>query len=237
VKFHNNEDYKLFLLEVEDGESALRVSESTTPSVPSELLELFIKRRKKDVKRVKDLRRSREAKSNWRHNRSKYKKGIKKFHKSTKGKRFHRSLGRFLATRDFKSSMKESLETISVDILMEAAKALSSLKTHLIIETYYYQTLEDQVELELLFEAIVPTMANFDRYILDPSISLEESDLDLLTCLVERNSLTKELILEYGEENSDSIKDQVDSLLIEVHQSPQNFINLESIKLNFNKKS
>ena len=60
----------------------------------------FIKKRRGLVSRLKDMQKSGKTKAQWRTGRWKIMRGIKRFHRSTEGKRFHRQLGRFLATRD-----------------------------------------------------------------------------------------------------------------------------------------
>ena len=67
------------------------------PSDPIQFREFTIQRDRK-IKRVKDRKKSRAQQKNFKKNRREYMKGIKRFHKSSKGKRFHRNLGRFLAT-------------------------------------------------------------------------------------------------------------------------------------------
>jgi len=66
--------------------------------------ELFVKKRDIELG-LTDFERSRRQRENWWRNRWKYMKGIRRFHRSTAGKAFHRSLGRFLATREFEGSL------------------------------------------------------------------------------------------------------------------------------------
>jgi len=97
----------------------------------------------KDLK--KSFRRSQVQKHNWRAYRYRYMKGIKAFHRSTRGKRFHRWLSRYLALKyrpGYHMSYKKH----------EAIKALSSLITHLAIEADYYHPLMEHVEILLMIE-------------------------------------------------------------------------------------
>ena len=75
----------------------------------------------------KNLRRSVAAKNSWRFAKDMYVKGIRKFHNSTAGKSFHRNLARYNQTRT-EGVLRDD------DVLM-IAKGISSLVTHLIIET------------------------------------------------------------------------------------------------------
>ena len=84
--------------------------------------------------RIKDSRKSSNAKHNWRTNRGNYMGAIKKWTKSTAGKRFHRQLGFFNQFKNKNTSWRgESLDD-SVD---EAIVAIMSMRTHLMIETRY----------------------------------------------------------------------------------------------------
>ena len=137
ILFHNEQDKSLFLLEV--GKSPL------SQDSPDDH-KLFIKRRSMITPLLKDFRRSQGAKSSWNANRFSMMTGIKKFHRSIAGLKQHRQLGRFLATRPERS--------MSGIFLGRNTKSRRSLLEQLIHESYYYHSLIDQVELELLIEAI-----------------------------------------------------------------------------------
>lgn len=100
------------------------------------------------LKPLVDFRRSQSAKAAWRANRPKYLAGIKTWHKSTKGKRFHRALGRFLATRVMSHGAATEAWHIASDNLYEFVEAVSSMVTHMMIECRYYHDANDQVYLE-----------------------------------------------------------------------------------------
>lgn len=127
--------------------------------------EYVIKRRKLEVGLV-DAERSRLQKQNWREKRWKYLKGIRKFHRSTKGKKFHRALGRFLATREFEGSLKnyqserdsarkvdrgdrvgewfEKVNLMGIEECREFLIGASSTLTHALIELRYYEPSMDE---------------------------------------------------------------------------------------------
>lgn len=107
----------------------------------------FIRKRHGLIKRVKDRQRSRETKKQWRHNRWKILKGIKRFHKSTQGKRFHRQLGRFLALRDFKGPLAYREAR---DLVMP----ISSVLTHAFLEQDYFMPLSEQINYELFCDEV-----------------------------------------------------------------------------------
>lgn len=68
-------------------------------------------------------------------------KGIKRFHKSTDGKKFHRDLGRFLATRNLSGLKYHEAKTLILP--------LTSTLTHVFLETEYYLPLGEHVDYEV----------------------------------------------------------------------------------------
>jgi len=110
MKFKNEQDSIMF--------EALEFSEET------------IRKKLQIVKKSIDRKKSRDMKNNWRRNKHQLKKGIKKWHQSTQGKRFHRALGRFNSLRESKGG---------IDAVTEALFGLNSIETHLILELKYYE--------------------------------------------------------------------------------------------------
>lgn len=157
MKFKSILDKQKFLLEIERLDLLENLTEDWVPS--KELLELLLKKRKDLVGKLKNFRKKQAGKENWRKNRYKLMKGIKAFHKSTKGKRFHRSLGTFLATRDFTNQ--------SLVRRTESLKAISSLKTHLFIEGEYYKSLIDEVDFQETLETILPVINDVEKCLLE----------------------------------------------------------------------
>ena len=120
------------------------------------LNEKAIRKKLQIVKKSIDRKKSRDMKTQWRRNKAKFLKGIKKWSKSTKGKRFHRALGRFNALRE---NIEEQGDVIFINFneVTDALFALSSIETHLYLELQYYEkdieTLSEFLEIvELFFE-------------------------------------------------------------------------------------
>jgi len=97
-------------------------------------------------KKPKDLAAARNSKNNWRRNKNNIIKGMKKWHDSTDGKRFHRALGRFNSLREsaainqyYKDLSAGNDITISYDNTTDGLLALSSIETHLLLELQYYE--------------------------------------------------------------------------------------------------
>jgi hypothetical protein len=95
-----------------------------------EMNEKVIRKKLQLVKKSIDRKKSRDMKNNWRRNKQKFIKGLKKWHQSTQGKRFHRALGRFNALRENYNSL---------DTITDALFGLNSIETHLILELKYYE--------------------------------------------------------------------------------------------------
>jgi hypothetical protein len=162
--------------------------------IPEEVSEAFIKRRKKLVFGLKDFRRSQDAKASWRKNRYKILKGIKSWHKSTAGKRFHRNLGRFLSTRIFRPK-NESFDKY------ETLKAVSSLRTHLYIEGEYYSSLDEQVDYERFVEYAQPLLIDTEVKLLEDRVEeITEDEIELLFRLVNLNPVFESLASFLNEE-------------------------------------
>lgn len=140
----------------------------------------FIKKRKLLVKRMKDRRKSGMTKAAWRKSRFKYMKGINRFHKSNKGKRFHRDLGRFLATRDLKS--------LSYSECQELVVPITSCLTHAYHELEWYKSIEEDVDYEIFLEEVYDEVLSMLVKLKSYNANLKE-DTEFLLRLCEANSL------------------------------------------------
>jgi hypothetical protein len=140
VKFRSDGDKILFLLEM-----GANLEKGIDIELDEQMLELFLKRRREKTFELKDFRKAQTQKHNWRTRKLKYLKGINRFHRSIAGKKFHRSLSRFLLTR-------ESYNRIDV------LKAASSLKTHLYLDFEYYRRLDEAIDYEIFTESLVETI-------------------------------------------------------------------------------
>jgi len=184
MKFKSTTDVKLFLIDAGRLDLIDSVDESYSPD--EELIEAFLKKRRQLVDKIKDFRKSQQAKQSWRQNRKKYMDGIRDFHKSTDGKRFHRNLARFLVSR----ISNEDFNTLEYTDLVETLKSLSSLPTHLLIDLSYYKTAESQATYEELLDESFPIIYKILNNMYYMNFKIEESDLDMLLRLVD----TKELV-------------------------------------------
>ena len=173
--FESLDDRNKFMIESELSFESVKIDETTELKFSVDEEAIILKRTEKK-KRLKDFRKSKLSKKSWRINRKKLEKGIKKFHRSTKGKRFHRALGRRLATREVVRQNSEMLEFLV---------GVQSLKTHLTIGTKYASSIDEEVDYLLFYESIVLTI-----------IKLEEKlSKSLISCNYNFNLTTEESVL------------------------------------------
>lgn len=189
MKFKNIDDKKMFLLEMSKIDMISQVCEEWEPT--TELIELFIGKRGELTKSIKDFRRSQATKSQWRQHRHKIMRGIKNFHRSTKGKQFHRSLGRFIATRFTGQSIfqkdppeRESDEALSVFDSLDTLKAISSLRTHIYIESEYFMPFSEYVEFLELSDELLESSFMVEKKLLRYDLVVDEKELDILARVI-----------------------------------------------------
>lgn len=198
MKFNSKEDAQLFLTEINRIDLISTVKEDFVPS--DEMIEEFIKRRKKLVPGLRNFRKSQQTKQQWRKNRFKMLRGIRRFHKSTKGKRFHRALGKFIATRDFSDKTllgkrkPNREEAYNFHEVSDILKLLSSIRTHTWIEFDYYLPLQEMVDWQIFAEEMVPEIDRIEVSLIRHGdvINLKE-ELDFLFRLCDEKVLFDEL--------------------------------------------
>lgn len=118
--------------------------------LPEEVVNLGISRIRKLITPLKDVRKSRAAKTSWKRHRHNFMAGIKRFHKSTEGKRFHRTLGNYLAIKDTAMGNLRTDRTRNEDL--ELLKSVNSALTHGVIELEYFEGLYENLEYEMFYE-------------------------------------------------------------------------------------
>jgi len=177
MKFLDAISAQQFVLEI--GQNSLLESVGVNFQPTDEMVELFIKKRKKEIGKIVDFRKSQDSKENWRKNRHKIGSGIRKFHRSTTGKRMHRNLGRFLATRESKDS----------DVF-EALTAISSAKSHAYLSMEYYMPFSEELEYRMFLLHMQPVLTSVESKLFSgtPEAITEEEE-DLLIRLCETNAL------------------------------------------------
>lgn len=192
MKFYDALDEKVFKQELE----SCSLSEAE-----------FIKKRKILIKGIKDRKKAEKSKSDWRSNRFKHMRGIKRFHKSTKGKRFHRDLGRFLATRELKGLAYGECQELVVPI--------TSCLTHSYFEFGWFMNIQDSVDYEIFAEEVYNEVLEMLAKLktIEPDMSDYE---EFLYRVVETNSLIQGFADRFSKskEEVEAIWDKVKSDLL-----------------------
>lgn len=186
MKFKSLQDKQLFLLEIGRIDIYSTIDESWTPT--PDLVEMYVKSRSGLISGLKDFRKSQNTKESWRKNRHKYMKGIKNFHRSTKGKRLHRAMSGYLINH-------ESYKDLTHPPVFETLKAINSLKTHLYIELEYYTPVNEYMELVEILENLIPCTNRVEQFLLQGNYDLLEEDKELLIRLTETDELLQALSL------------------------------------------
>jgi len=149
--------------------------------------EFLVKRGELELGLV-DWERSQRQKQNWKKYRWKYLKGIRNFHSSTVGKKFHRNLGRFLATRETETLLKayqrekeaerelRGLNLRKVQENLEFLIAVLSAGVHALIEERYYRaSVDEAVDYKLFLEELLGKMKEVLDWLFE---EVEEVDWD-----------------------------------------------------------
>jgi hypothetical protein len=129
--FRNDEEYELYLLE-KGGQDH----------------NLFIKRRSLHVNMLKDFNKSRRTSAQWTVHKNRFLSGMRKWHNSIEGRKFHRQLGRYNATRMYvpKDGLLSTRESIQGDLI--------NLRNFLLVELIHFNTVIEQVDIELMIEQL-----------------------------------------------------------------------------------
>lgn len=186
MKFKKAQDKEVFLRELKNYEypTYLSIDEEVEKTFDAQN---FITTKRKDfANRLKSFRRSQAQKSNWRSGRYKYLKGIREFSKSVEGKQFHRKLSRYLVGRGILKGQRQEKTTLNTTNneqleltrynLSDFLVALSSLRTHLLIETRYYQSLSDEVDYFVLLETLITKLNDVEKRVLESMMDYESFD-------------------------------------------------------------
>lgn len=144
LKFANVNDKKMFAIEesLVDYDQLDSISESDLTTICEDMMTLKERRdqRRRRKGRIRDHKRSRLMKMLWKSKRKDFMKGIRKFSKSMSGKRMHQKVGRNRKMGKYRP-------------ISEWYSSVSSLLTHLAIQTGYTSTINEEVEFEMILEA------------------------------------------------------------------------------------
>lgn len=193
MKFASKLDAQIFLSEIKVFDKIGDVDKDYTPTLDE--MKSFIKARTPLVKKLKNYRKSANAKANWRENRTKMMKGIKSFHKSTDGKRFHKRLGKFMATRLIRTKSNESNSEVFSGLLLKQGflKGLNTAKQHMLVSLEYFHQLQEQLELEeMIVDYALPYFHRIEHKIITGE-DLSESETIFLLDITEESCIIQKL--------------------------------------------
>lgn len=198
MKFLTTLDAQTFLLDIERFDKLDKVDENYRPTADE--IEEFLKKRTPLVRKIKDYRKSSAQKANWRANRQNMMKGIKAFHKSTNGKRFHKRLGRFLATRIFRKAESNDDGFKMLMTKQGVLKGINSAKQHLLVELEYFHQLGEQIELEeFLVDYAFPYFRVIENKVITDA-DLESDELVFLFDITDEKAIIQKLSEMLGKE-------------------------------------
>lgn len=144
LKFASELERKLFAIEEDlvPYDQLQSISESALNDICEDAMTLKERRdqRRRRKGRIKDHKRSRLMKKLWKSKRKDFLKGIRKFSKSMTGKRMHQKIGRNRKQGKYRN-------------ISEWYASLSSLLTHLAIQSGYTSTINEEAEAELILES------------------------------------------------------------------------------------
>lgn len=213
LKFHEDVDANLFLAEVHGKFNSDKIVDRNYEPTNEEI-QSFIKKRDHFFQ-LKNSKKSVVGKLSWAANRSKIMKGINRFHKSVEGKRFHKKLGRFLATRIIadKRPLQESVWDRN-----EYLTGLNSLKQHLTVELSYFHSVYEHVEIEeMVLNHALPMFQGLEQKVINQD-KLSDDEISFLADTIEQKEFVDNLASALGQ-SEDSTREWVNSIMQEVEQS------------------
>lgn len=186
LKFRSEKDRVAFLCE----SNRIDLLDADPETYIDQVDESFFKKQRARILGLVDFRRSQDTKMQWRQNRWSMMKGIHSFHRSIKGKRFHRNLGRFLATTLFEPKKLQTLSSLRYECL----KAISSAKTHMYIEATYYMSISEAVDHQILLDYSIPLLNSLEEKInLGDIDKITRDEFELVARLTETCEIEKAL--------------------------------------------
>lgn len=205
MRFRTDDCAKHFVTEVGRFDLIECVDKDWEPN--EDMQEDLIKKRRPVFNTLKSHFRSSASKSSWRANRTNIMRGIKAFHRSTAGKRFHKDMGRFLVRKIFSPltqyrNQKAKMVSLSITEKADVLKAISSMKTHIIIESGFYQGIYEQYGLDWMVKEGSSLLNSIEEDILQDN-PITDDLFELLVDMTESTSLINSLANEYGVKNKE----------------------------------
>lgn len=186
MKFLDKHELNLFF--IESGNFQKINSEEVEFEPDSEMLEgIFIKRQDRKAS-LPSFRKSQDTEGQWRGMRYKMLSGIRRFHKSTEGKRQHRAMARFLANREIRPSIKDQ----SILSMQERSLLITELDNFVQdlsdFHEKYFHPIDDYFDLFTIRQSIVNMCEGIISNLISP-LPLNDDQNDFIEFLVEEDNL------------------------------------------------
>jgi hypothetical protein len=186
MKFLDKHELNLFF--IESGNFQKINSEEVEFEPDSEMLEgIFIKRQDRKAS-LPSFRKSQDTEGQWRGMRYKMLSGIRRFHRSTEGKRQHRAMARFLANREIRPSIKDQ----SILSMQERSLLITELDTFVQdlsdFHEKYFHPIDDYFDLFTIRQSIVNMCEGIISNLISP-LPLNDDQNDFIEFLVEEDNL------------------------------------------------
>lgn len=182
--------------------------------IDKSLVEVFFDKRKPLISGLKDMRKSRLQKAEWIKHRWKILKGIKKFHRSIEGKKLHRNISSMLTSGFFRPLKKTFEDLVSNRSLL---KSISSVKTHLYIESEYYRSINEEIEFSEFFEYAVSCLGDIEQSLFNNK-EITKDQYEFLLRIVDKKQFHKNISARCGidiEEINNNIEEQKTGINLE----------------------
>lgn len=186
MKFLDKHELNLFF--IESGNFQKLNSEEVDFEPDSEMLEgIFIKRQDRKAS-LPSFRKSQDTEGQWRGMRYKMLSGIRRFHRSTEGKRQHRAMARFLANREIRPSIKDQ----SILSMQERSLLITELDNFVQdisdFHEKYFHPIDDYFDLFTIRQSIVNMCEGIISNLISP-LSLNDDQNDFIEFLVEEDNI------------------------------------------------
>jgi hypothetical protein len=224
MKFLDTHELNLFFIESGNA-SKINTEDPSVYETPVEMLEaVFIKRQDRKGGLL-DFRKSKDTEGQWRGMRYKMLKGIRRFHKSTEGKRQHRAMARFLTNKEFRPDVK-SQTTLS---LQERSNLITDLDNFVLgleeFHSKYFHPIDDYFDMFAVRGIVHDMCENVISSLISPS-ELTDDQCDFIDSLVEPTN-----VISYLSESTNRTCDEVtviwnqekDNLVVDLPEFSPNF--------------
>lgn len=202
MKFLDAHELNLFF--VESGKvSKINTEDFTSYEPDVDLLEgIFIKRQERKKSMAPDHRKGADTEGQWRGMRYKMLKGIRRFHKSTEGKRQHRAMARFLVNKDFRPNLKTS----SILSMQEKSHLVTDLDNYVLAITEfqkgYFHPIDDHFDLVAIKNILTDMCEALISCLISPH-NISEEQAEFIDCLVEPGNIIEVLAESLGKTTSE----------------------------------